>query len=111
VARDAGLPRDDFDKAMRAFMQFRKWRMNCHVRPIALERSLVSELHQYGGTSDCIALINSKVARELLDPAEGRACTSPASPCCRARRARIFETRDFAALGDPPMLAGAAKPT
>jgi hypothetical protein len=62
VARDAGLPRDDYDKAMRAFMQFRKWRINCHVQPLALELSLVSELHQYGGTPDCIALINSKVS-------------------------------------------------
>lgn len=62
VARNAGLPRDDFDKAMRAFMQFRKWRINCHVQPIALELSLVSELHQYGGTPDCIALISGKVS-------------------------------------------------
>jgi hypothetical protein len=62
VARDAGLPRDDFDKAMRAFMQFRKWRINCHVQPIVLECSLVSEIHQYGGTPDCIATISGKVA-------------------------------------------------
>jgi hypothetical protein len=62
VARDAGLPRDDYDKAVRAFMQFRKWRINCHVQPIALELSLVSELHQYGGTPDCIALIDSRIS-------------------------------------------------
>jgi hypothetical protein len=62
VARDAGLPRDDYDKAMRAFLQFRKWRVSCHVQPIALEGSLVSELHQYGGTPDCIALISDKVS-------------------------------------------------
>jgi hypothetical protein len=62
VAHDAGLPRDGFDKAMRAFMQFRKWRIGCHVQPIALECSLVSEVHQYGGTPDCIALINSKLS-------------------------------------------------
>jgi hypothetical protein len=62
VARDAGLPRDDYDKAVRAFVQFRKWRIGCHVQPVALERSLVSELHQYGGTPDCIALINSKIS-------------------------------------------------
>jgi hypothetical protein len=62
MVQDAGLPRDDYDKAMRAFLQFRKWRMNCRVQPIALELSLVSELHQYGGTPDCIALINSKVS-------------------------------------------------
>jgi hypothetical protein len=59
---DAGLPRDDHDKAMRAFMQFRKWRLSCHVKPIALETSLVSELHQYGGTPDCVALIEGRVS-------------------------------------------------
>jgi hypothetical protein len=62
VAREAGLARDDYDKAMRAFMQFRKWRVNCQVQPIALELSLVSELHQYGGTPDCVALISGKVS-------------------------------------------------
>ena len=62
LAHDAGLPRDDFDKAMRAFMQFRKWRIGCHVQPIALEQPLVSETHQYGGTPDCIAIIDGKVS-------------------------------------------------
>jgi hypothetical protein len=62
VIQEAGLCRDDYDKAMRAFMQFRKWRVGCHVQPIALERSLVSEIHQFGGTPDCIALIDGKVA-------------------------------------------------
>lgn len=62
VLQDAGLCRDDHDKAMRAFMQFRKWRVGCHVQPIALEQPLVSETHQYGGTPDCIAVIDGKVA-------------------------------------------------
>ena len=62
VAHDAGLPRDDYDKAMRAFLQFRKWRIACHVHPIVLEASLISETHQYGGTPDCVALIDGKVA-------------------------------------------------
>jgi hypothetical protein len=59
---DAGLSPHDHDKAMRAFMQFRKWRVSCHVKPIALETSLVSELHQYGGTPDCVALIEGRVS-------------------------------------------------
>jgi hypothetical protein len=62
VAREAGHCRDNFDKAMRAFMQFRKWRVSCRLEPIALEISLVSEIHQYGGTPDCIALINERVS-------------------------------------------------
>jgi hypothetical protein len=60
--QNAGLCRDDYDKAMRAFMQFRKWRIACHVQPIALEVSLVSETHQYGGTPDCVALIEGRVS-------------------------------------------------
>jgi hypothetical protein len=62
VAQEAGLCRDDYDKAIRAFLQFRKWRIACHVEPIMLEASLVSEVHQYGGTPDCIALIEGTVA-------------------------------------------------
>jgi hypothetical protein len=61
AAHEAGLSRDDYDKAMRAFLQFRKWRIACHVQPIMLEVSLVSERYQYGGTPDCVALIESKV--------------------------------------------------
>jgi hypothetical protein len=34
----------------------------CHVQPIALEQPLVSETHQYGGTPDCVAIIDGKVA-------------------------------------------------
>jgi hypothetical protein len=62
VAQEAGLCRDDYDTAMRAFLQFRKWRIGCHVQPIALEQPLVSEKHKYGGTPDCIAVIDGKVA-------------------------------------------------
>lgn len=43
-------------------MQFRKWRLNCRVEPIALQVSLISEKHQYGGTPDCIAMIEGRVA-------------------------------------------------
>jgi hypothetical protein len=62
VAADAGLPREDFDKAMRSFAAFRQWRIACHVIPIATEESLVNEEFQYGGTPDLVAIVEGKVA-------------------------------------------------
>jgi len=55
----------DIDKAWMAFRQFRDWRKEHEVRAIAFEESLVSEVHQYGGTLDIVALIDG--ARCLLD--------------------------------------------
>lgn len=51
--------------AWNAFNAFRAWRQQCQVRAIAQEASLVSELYQYGGTPDCVALIDGKVS--LID--------------------------------------------
>jgi hypothetical protein len=65
VATDAGLPRDDFDKAMRAFTAFRAWRTQHHVEVIAQETPLVSEAWQYGGTPDVVAVVDGEVA--LID--------------------------------------------
>lgn len=55
----------DIDKAWMAFRQFRDWRKEHEVRAIAFEESLVSEVHQYGGTLDIVALIDG--VRGLLD--------------------------------------------
>jgi hypothetical protein len=55
----------DIDKAWMAFRQFRDWRKEHEVRAIAFEESLVSEVHQYGGTIDIVALIDG--TRGLLD--------------------------------------------
>src|SRR5258708_39725285 len=46
----------DIDKAWMAFRQFRDWRKEHEVRAIAFEKSLVSEIHQYGGTPHPTAL-------------------------------------------------------
>jgi hypothetical protein len=93
VARDADLPRDDFDGVMRVFLQFGKWSINCYVQPIALELSLVSELHQYGGTPDCIALINSKISLvEFKTSATPFAATSWPWRRTRSSGTRIIQT-------------------
>jgi hypothetical protein len=49
---------DQLRKAFASFEAFRRWREQCHVRAIAQEVTLVSEMHQYGGTPDTIALID-----------------------------------------------------
>ena len=49
---------DHLRAAWSAFAAFRAWRQQCQVRAIALERAMVSETWQYGGTPDTIAMIN-----------------------------------------------------
>jgi hypothetical protein len=64
-ARQSLTSPDQLQKAFTAFAQFKKWRAQCDVRPIALEVTLVSEAHQYGGTPDVAALVQGKLA--LID--------------------------------------------
>ncbi len=45
--------------AVKAFAQFRAWRAQFHVEPVAQEVPLVSEIRQYGGTPDIIARIGN----------------------------------------------------
>lgn len=49
---------DQLRKAFTSFEAFRRWREQCHVRAIAQEVALVSEMYQYGGTPDTIAMID-----------------------------------------------------
>lgn len=60
------LPRhEDRTAAVKAFAQFRAWREQFHVEPIAQEVPLVSERYQFGGTPDIIARVGNGLA--LLD--------------------------------------------
>lgn len=66
----------DIAKAWQAFEAFCRWREQHCVRSIAHEVSLVSEIHQLGGTPDCIAFVDGAVG--LLD---FKSCTKvPSSP-------------------------------
>jgi hypothetical protein len=56
-AHDRLVAPDHLQKAFASFGQFREWRQQCHVRAIAQEVSMVSEVHQFGGTPDTIAMI------------------------------------------------------
>lgn len=48
----------DRTAAVKAFAQFRSWREQFHVAPVAQETPMVSERHQFGGTPDTIARVN-----------------------------------------------------
>lgn len=56
---------EDQAKAVSAFGAFCAWRRQFHVDPYALEVSLVSERHQYGGTLDNVSYIRGGLG--LLD--------------------------------------------
>jgi hypothetical protein len=59
-----GLP-EDIDKAFAAFSQYQGWRKDHCIRALAFEEALVSEVHQFGGTFDIVALVDGD--RSLLD--------------------------------------------
>jgi hypothetical protein len=58
------------DLAENCYLSFCAWRKQHEIRPIALERSLVSEQYQYGGRVDMVAEIDGVL--ELVDFKTGR---------------------------------------
>ena len=46
------------DKAENAYLNFLEWKKSVEMDVVALEPTLISEKHQYGGTPDWIAMIN-----------------------------------------------------
>ena len=50
------------EQAQACFENFIKWRERHDFEPIETEISLVSEEHKYGGTIDCIAMIDGKLS-------------------------------------------------
>jgi len=53
------------DQAENAVLAFFEWEKTHHIEPIMVEKSLVSEQYQFGGTIDCLGKINGN--RHLLD--------------------------------------------
>lgn len=51
----------DVARAREALEAFDQWRSQVQLMPISTEHPLVSELHSYGGTYDCLALVAGKV--------------------------------------------------
>ena len=56
---------EEINLAENCLISFYEWYKNNSVKPIFLEKGFVSELHQYGGTIDCYAVLNGKPT--LLD--------------------------------------------
>ena len=53
------------DQAENAVLAFFEWEKTHHIEPIMVEKSLVSEQYQFGGTIDCLGKINGNL--HLLD--------------------------------------------
>ena len=56
---------DDIDKAENSLLSFYEWEKNNKLLPLLVEKPLVSEKYQYGGTIDCYGILNDK--KTLLD--------------------------------------------
>ncbi len=55
-------PMDLVTQAEQCFDNFLTWKKQNDFEPVESELSLVSEDHQYGGTLDCVAMINGKLS-------------------------------------------------
>jgi hypothetical protein len=53
------------EKGETAYLNFLQWRENFKLEVVTTEIQLVSEIYRFGGTPDCIAKVNGKLA--LLD--------------------------------------------
>ena len=56
------FPADIVDQAQQCLSNYSEWRQRHNFVPIETELSLVSERHQYGGTIDCVAMVDDKLS-------------------------------------------------
>jgi hypothetical protein len=64
--------REVVDKAHNSLDSFHNWTRQHTIKPILLEKPLVSERHRFGGTIDCYCLMDLDQARTLLDFKSGK---------------------------------------
>lgn len=62
---------EQVDKAENAALSWYEWRRGHSIEPLVVEQPLVSEAYQYGGTPDCLALVDGTPT--LLDIKTSRA--------------------------------------
>lgn len=55
-------PMELIEPARKCFISFQEWKSRHNFKPIESEISLVSEIYQFGGTLDCIALIDGRLS-------------------------------------------------
>lgn len=53
------------DQAENAVLAFFEWEKTHHIEPILIEQPLVSEVYHFGGTVDCVGMVNDSLC--LLD--------------------------------------------
>lgn len=58
-------PKEAIDKAETGYINFLTWKKERNFEVVATEIHLVSEVHEFGGTPDCIVKINGK--KKLFD--------------------------------------------
>ncbi len=56
-----GFSIEVIEQAKKCFENYLRWKKQHDYKPIRTEISLVSEEYQYGGTIDCVAMINGKL--------------------------------------------------
>lgn len=79
IAHELGAEKPDLtaysaeiiDKAENAILSFYEWQKDNKIEPLLIEQPLVSEQYRFGGTIDCLAMLNGKLT--LLDLKTGKA--------------------------------------
>ncbi len=87
--RAVDQPKAAQDLSERGFEAFERWRLGVNLQILDTERPLVSELHQFGGTYDAIAMVNGAVT--LLDWKTGNRVYSEHIAQCAAYRQLLRE--------------------
>ena len=64
------FPMDQVEQAKQAKANWNEWKDTNRFEPFQTELSLISEEYQFGGTIDCVALINGKLS--ILDVKTGK---------------------------------------
>lgn len=62
---------NDIAQAENCFLSYLEWEKHHTIKPILVEKPMVSDQYFYGGTPDCLCILDGK--RELLDFKTGKA--------------------------------------
>jgi len=79
IAHELGAEKPDLtaysseiiNKAENAVLSFYEWQKSNDIQPILVEQPLISEQYRFGGTIDCLAMLNGQMV--LLDIKTGKA--------------------------------------
>lgn len=89
ISADAGPKPDVSDPALWAFMSFEDWAKSVSLKPVLIEQTVYSKMHQYAGTMDVLARVNG--ALTLLDFKSGKSVYDEAHLQSVAYQAALIE--------------------